>query len=183
MFVGVRRFLPVHTRYQHLAINAARWCCTSGGTTQAGYFRTHPSAVVIADHMFETVAVRGSGPGGQGCQSSSNKVELRVKLDELRHIVDSDSFDVLLKNEERRITSDKRLLIVSSHEHRSAAQNKASCLEQVREMVKQACWAQPTFTAVPESTLSQRLINSTKQKRWKESAMRKARQQIRSGKF
>lgn len=148
-----------------------------------GYYRTHPQSLMLADHMYECVAVRGSGPGGQGCQSSSNKVELRVKLSELRQILDEVSFEALLRNDERYITGNKELLIVSSHEHRSAAQNKASCIKRVEEMMTKASWEEPSYTAVPESTLSNRLVTATKHKRWKDSSMRKARQQVRSGKF
>jgi hypothetical protein len=106
-----------------------------------------------------------------------------VKLSELRQILDESSFEALLHQEGRCITADRELLIVSSHDHRSAAQNKASCIKRVEEMMAKASWVEPSYTAVTESTLSPRLVTATKHKRWKDSAVRKARQQIRSGKF
>ena len=150
---------------------------------QGGYYRTHPGAMVVTESMYETRAVRGSGPGGQGCQSSSNKIELRLKLDELRNILDEETFESLLVNEDGCITSDQKELVVSSHEHRSGAQNKQACLDRVEVMLKRASWVAPMVTSAPAVQVSNRLVTQTKQRRWKESLMRKARQQIRSGKY
>lgn len=89
---------------------------------------------------------RGSGPGGQAVNSSSNKAEVRIDLQALLQYlpdaVDTSTLERLKEKQSRRIASGSTL-VVSSHEHRSAADNVRACLDKAQSMLHEASFVPP----------------------------------------
>jgi protein subunit release factor B len=109
-----------------------------------GYYRLQWKEVEIDPSCYEVVSSRGSGPGGQGANSSSNKVELRVDLELLGESLEEGLLQALKRNEGgKSITSDGTTLIVSSYEQRSAHANKEACLRRVKQLIAEASWVPP----------------------------------------
>lgn len=144
-----------------------------------GYFRLQLDAIDVRPECYRVNMTRGSGPGGQGMQSSSNCVELRLSLEAMG--LDAATLERLKKNEERRITmkSGSPELVVCSHAHRSAKQNQDECIAIVRELIHKASWVPPV--AAPPHELSHRTLQKAIDKRRKKSMQRKAIQSVRMG--
>lgn len=99
-----------------------------------------PPDFVLPKSCYSITTCRGSGPGGQGVNSSSSKVELRVNLDQLlleSADIDADIITKLRASSGGSITKGDEL-IVSSHEHRSAHHNEEACLGRVMRMLREA---------------------------------------------
>lgn len=149
---------------------------------QDGYYRLTPKEIEIPPHTYETTACRGSGPGGQGTNSSSNKIELRVSLELLAQTLDP---ELMVAFRQRNpcgdgiVSSDGSTMLVSSHEHRSALKNKEACLWRVRELLAEASWVPPVEAekiSTPSST-----IHRHKQERRKKGNFLKMRSAARRG--
>lgn len=111
-----------------------------------GYFR-HGKDVGVPTWCYEVQTSRGSGPGGQGVNSSSNKVELRVSISKLRSALgeDEDTTAALVKKNPGLITGDGETLILTSHQHRGAHQNQEECLSKLKTLISEASWVDPVI--------------------------------------
>lgn len=149
----------------------------------AGYFRLPDARKIEVDSAcYEIRTARGSGPGGQGVNSSSNKIELRLDLELLGLSFDECIIENIRRNErldEKNSDKNSHAVMLSSHEHRSALQNREECLARVREMIRQASWV-PPVEADPIKTPG-RTITQKKNDRWKKSNMNRARRSARQG--
>ncbi|CUG06603.1 Hypothetical protein, putative [Bodo saltans] len=147
-----------------------------------GYNRLSFRDVIIPDTSYEIRTSRGSGPGGQGANCSSNKVELRVRVVDLLELLDDDTYSNLIRQQSgKALTSDGELLIVSSHDNRSALKNKEICIDMVKEMIVKASWV-PPVEADPVET-SQATITRHKVERRKKGMALKMRSSVRQGKW
>lgn len=197
---------PSHSRCGCVLLHSSPMCCATRSSQVTsnkveGYYRL-PDAkrIVIDEACYEIRTMRGSGPGGQGTNSSSNKVEMRVDLELLAlslealfnevktdHDADgsttcADIIRQLKRNEkleERHSERSANVLIVSSHEHRSAWQNKEACLDKVREKIRKASWV-PPVPADPIETPSH-TITQKKNERRKKSNINRMRRTARQG--
>ncbi|EPY34247.1 ribosome-associated protein [Strigomonas culicis] len=126
--------------------------------------------------------MRGSGPGGQGTNSSSNKVELRVDLGLLAGFFDEEVIAALIANEAgKHVSADHATLVVSCHEHRSALQNKEGCLQKVRVMLQAASWVPPVERDPVERPTH--IVTQQKQKRRIKSNMNHMKKSARKGQW
>nr|CCC48408.1 conserved hypothetical protein [Trypanosoma vivax Y486] len=146
-----------------------------------GYFRiASPKEISIDDRSYTILVSRGGGPGGQGCNSSSNKVELRVRISELSSQFDERLIENLRNNERgKSLTADETLLIITSHEHRSMHQNKEMCLQRLREFIHKASWVPPVEAGPIKRPAT--IVEAHKAERRKKSAIKKMRQMARRG--
>lgn len=76
-----------------------------------------------------------SGPGGQNVNKRATKAELRVALSDLP--IPADARERLAAIAGRRLT-DTGEIVLTSDEQRSQAQNRAACLQRLRELLVQA---------------------------------------------
>lgn len=152
----------------------------SASKSQGHYTLPNQRQIELPESVYAVHAVRGGGPGGQGANSSSNKVELRVSMSALSSLFDEDVMAALRRNEHgRALTTDGATLIVTSHDFRSAHQNRESCLNKVRQMIHHASWVPPEegeATKMPSGLITQRKVE-----RRKRSNMNRARQAVRKG--
>lgn len=159
-----------------------RWSQVSNNKSE-GYYRLDARNIRIPDDAYEILTSRGSGPGGQGAQSSSNKVELRLKVSALQSILDEDIFSAFLRRESKnnggRLTCGDEYLVVSSHEHRSAQKNKEECIATVKDIIAKASWVPPVAADPIETPAS--TISKHKNERRKRSNALKARSAARRG--
>jgi protein subunit release factor B len=125
----------------------ARWCAAAGGSV--GYHKLPPS-FALPPACVEVKLARGSGPGGQGVNSSSNKAELRVDLKKLQMLsdaVDGETLDRLRVAEAARVTTGD-VLIYTSHEHRSALKNQEACAARARRALHAASYVAPVAAPI-----------------------------------
>ena len=91
--------------------------------------------VWIDPDLLRFAAVRSSGPGGQNVNKVSTKVELRVLLGDLPI---PPAARARLRRQASHLVTSRGVLMVSSDEHRSQRANRKSCLDRLRELVRQA---------------------------------------------
>ncbi|KAH9580128.1 Peptide chain release factor class I/class II [Trypanosoma melophagium] len=146
-----------------------------------GYYRlAQLKDIHIDDDCYSVQTMRGSGPGGQGTNSSSSKVELRASIPALNERFDEDLMHKLKENERgKSLTSDESLLIVSSHEHRSVHQNKEACLRRLREIIQKASWVPPVEADPIKRSTS--IVTARKVERRKKGSMQKMQRAARKG--
>lgn len=148
---------------------------------QAGYYRLdNPKSIAIDPCVYELRTVRGGGPGGQGTNSSSNKVELRADMELLAEFFDEDLLAAVRRNEAGgAVTGDGSTIIVSCHEHRSALQNKEGCIRKLQAVLHKASWVPPVEADPIKRPTS--LVTEHKAKRRKKSNMSRMTRAARSG--
>lgn len=105
------------------------------------------------EEVIEWRSARGSGPGGQGVNSSQNKAELRVNLQKWNMIdpviFDLETFEKMKSDFGKKyMTATGDILIISSHLHRSLEKNKEECLATVKKMVRDASYVAPALNPV-----------------------------------
>lgn len=95
--------------------------------------------VIIPTSVYTVTAMRGSGPGGQGVNRSSNKAEVRMAINRNQPLpgIEEDVWENFLSQQGKHINRDNEL-IVTSHEHRSLQANINECLDKIRKMVVDA---------------------------------------------
>ncbi|ORC90966.1 ribosome-associated protein [Trypanosoma theileri] len=148
---------------------------------EEGYYRLAKlKDIHIDEDCYSLLTMRGSGPGGQGTNSSSSKVELRVSISALSEHFDEDLIHKLKDNERgKSLTADESLVIVSSHEHRSVHQNKEACLRRLREIIQKASWVPPVEAAPIKRPTS--IVTARKVERRKKGSMQKMQRAARKG--
>nr|CCC90965.1 unnamed protein product [Trypanosoma congolense IL3000] len=148
-----------------------------------GYYRIErPRDVSIDETWFTMSTARGGGPGGQGSNSSSNKVELRVSMSSLSEHFDEELIGRIKQNEHgKSLTSDMTQLILSSHEHRSLHQNKEECLSRLQAIIHKASWVPPVEN--PPTKMPSSVVSARKMERRKKSVVKKMRQAARKGQW
>jgi protein subunit release factor B len=146
-----------------------------------GYYRlANPKQITIDPSVYEIRTMRGSGPGGQGTNSSSNKVELRADLEMLSGFFDKELLAALRRNETgASLTADGTTIVVSCHEHRSGLQNKEGCIRKLQELLHKASWVPPVEADPIE--LPTRIVTERKLKRRKKSNANRMTRTARSG--
>ncbi|PWV13729.1 hypothetical protein C3747_41g241 [Trypanosoma cruzi] len=158
-------------------------CCCShiSSFKQEGYYRfAQLRDIQIDANCYSFLMVRGGGPGGQGANSSSNKVELRASIVALSEHFDGELIQRLKENERgKALTADEALIVISSHEQRSAHQNKEVCLRRLREMIQRASWVPPLEKKPIERPTT--IITAQKAERRKKGSMRKMQRTARKG--
>lgn len=162
-------------------VESRRWSNVSSNKAE-GYYRLTSRDISIPPEAYDVVTSRGSGPGGQGAQSSSNKVELRVRMDVLKTLIDEETFTQLVEQQSRpsgALTADATTLIVTCYEHRSALKNKETCVEMLKDLIVDASWV-PPVEADPIQTPSS-TVSKHKNDRRKRGNMLKARSSARKG--
>ena len=146
---------------------------------QEGYHKKTLADIEVRKWWYTTLYTRGSGPGGQGMQSSSNRVELRLNLELL---ASSDEFDEstieLLRKQQTSKICKAGDLIVASHEHRSALKNEEECVARVRTMLFEAGYVQPV--AKPPHELPKHVLKKAIEKRRKKSYYRNAGRNLKA---
>ncbi|RNF15730.1 ribosome-associated protein [Trypanosoma conorhini] len=158
-------------------------CCRShiSSFKEEGYYRLAQLRDIQIDESCYTLRmVRGGGPGGQGANSSSNKVELRASIAALSEHFDEELIRRLKENEQgKALTADEAILIISSHEHRSAHQNKEACLRRLREMIQKASWVPPLEAGPIKRPTT--IVTAHKTERRRKGSLRKMQQTARKG--
>ncbi|CAD2214277.1 RF-1 domain containing protein, putative [Angomonas deanei] len=129
---------------------------------EEGYYRLDKRQVRLDPSLYEIKTMRGSGPGGQGVNSSSNKVELRISMEKLAELYDEDIIQALCQ-QSGSVTADLSTLIVSSHDQRSALQNKEACIDKVKDLIVTASWVPPVEADPIEK--SAHIVTQHKEKR------------------
>lgn len=92
--------------------------------------------VTVPDHELEFRASRSGGPGGQGVNTTSSKVELRWNVDESAALADWQR-ELLRERLGNRITDDG-VLIIQASEERSQHQNRQAARSRFQALVKEA---------------------------------------------
>mmetsp|Transcript_28169 Transcript_28169/g.32602 ORF Transcript_28169/g.32602 Transcript_28169/m.32602 type:complete len:209 (+) Transcript_28169:42-668(+) len=164
-------------------IESRRWSNISSNKSE-GYYRLSSRDITIPPEVYEVTTSRGSGPGGQGAQSSSNKVELRVRMDALQALIDEATYVKLVEQQSKpsgALTSDGTTLILTCYEHRSALKNKETCVEMLKDLIVDASW-EPPVEADPIQTPSS-TVSKHKFDRRKKGNMLKARSSARKGQW
>ncbi|CCW61685.1 unnamed protein product [Phytomonas sp. EM1] len=140
-----------------ISLRASHANAVEGG---GGYYRlARANQIALDECVYEVHTKRGGGPGGQGTNSSSSKVELRVDMEMLSGFFEEEIMNQIRKNESQKaLTRDGMTLVVSCHEHRSAFQNKEACIQKVKKIIQKASWV-PLVDAeliqTPSHTISQ----------------------------
>ncbi|KAG5472332.1 hypothetical protein LSCM1_03731 [Leishmania martiniquensis] len=190
----------VHARRLHPAGSPVLSCCVSHLDTsslssltegvrashinsfkETGYYRLENLKHINIDpSVYEVRTMRGSGPGGQGTNSSSNKVELRVDMELLSEFFDDELLTALRRNEAGgSLTTDGTTIVVSCHEHRSALQNKEGCLRKLQALLHKASWVPPVEAGPAERPSF--MVTEQKARRRKKSSMSRMTRAARSG--
>ncbi|KAG5498618.1 hypothetical protein JKF63_02904 [Porcisia hertigi] len=153
----------------------------NSSSKETGYYRLgNPKNIIIDPSVYEIRTMRGSGPGGQGTNSSSNKVELRVDVDLLSEFFDDELLSTLRRNEAGgALTADGTTIVVSCHEHRSALQNKEGCLRKLQALLHRASWVPPVEADPVERPSS--IVTEHKVRRRKKSNTARMTRSARSG--
>lgn len=92
--------------------------------------------VVVPESELELRAARSGGPGGQGVNTTSSKVELRWSVADSRALTPQQR-DRLLQRLSSRLTGDG-VLILQGSEHRSQHRNREAVLARFRSIVGEA---------------------------------------------
>lgn len=160
---------------------AARRTSHISSFKQAGFYRlASPKQIVIDPCVYEMRTMRGSGPGGQGTNSSSNKVELRVDLEMLSDFFDEELLAALRRNEAgASLTADGTTIVLSCHEHRSGLQNKEGCIRKLQELLHRASWVPPVEADPIERPTH--IVTEQKARRRKKSNTNRMTRSARSG--
>ncbi len=79
---------------------------------------------------------RSGGPGGQAVNKVATKAQLRVRVGAIRGLSDA-ARGRLRRLAGRRLTDDDEVL-VQADTHRSQLDNRAACLERLRDLVRRA---------------------------------------------
>ncbi|GET90711.1 hypothetical protein, conserved [Leishmania tarentolae] len=189
----------LYTRRLPLALSPILSCCaphlytgslsslTAGArashtsSAETGYYRLqNPKHINIDPCVYEIRTMRGSGPGGQGTNSSSNKVELRADMELLSEFFDDELLATLRRNEAGgALTNDGATIVVSCHEHRSALQNKEGCLRKLQMLLHKASWVPPVGAGPVERPSL--IVTEQKARRRKRSNMNRMTRSARSG--
>lgn len=174
-------FSPASSFSASFAVWEARRTSHVSSFKKEGYYRLdNPKHIVIDPCTYEIRTMRGSGPGGQGTNSSSNKVELRADLEMLSEFFDEELLTALRRNESgASLTSDGATIVVSCHEHRSALQNKEACIRKLQELLHKASWVPPVEADPVERPT--RIITEQKMRRRKKSNANRMTRAARSG--
>ena len=127
---------------------------------------------------------RGSGPGGQGVNSSSNKAVLKVSLESVMSFcvdIEVDIIETLRDQAASHLTGNDEIL-VSSHEHRSLERNKKVCVKLVQDMLYAASYVpHPEKKHEPSHVgQSQDSILKHRMKTQKVKASRDAKKEVRN---
>ncbi|KAG5472710.1 hypothetical protein LSCM4_02032 [Leishmania orientalis] len=148
---------------------------------EAGYYRLeNPKHIIIDPSVYEIRTMRGSGPGGQGTNSSSNKVELRVDMELLSEFFDDELLSALRRSEAGgALTADGTTIVVSCHEHRSALQNKEACLRKLQMLLHKASWVPPVEAGPVERPSF--MVTEHKVRRRRKSTMSRMTRSARNG--
>ena len=91
--------------------------------------------VIVPPPVVRFSFVSSGGPGGQNVNKRATKAELRLRLADLP--LPSDALDRLAALAGRRL-SDAGELVIAADEFRSQAQNRAACLERLRDLIVRA---------------------------------------------
>ncbi|MFM9995464.1 MAG: alternative ribosome rescue aminoacyl-tRNA hydrolase ArfB [Phycisphaerales bacterium] len=91
--------------------------------------------VVVADGVLAFSYTTSRGPGGQNVNKKATRAELRVRLGDLP--VSHDARERLAGLLGRRLT-DEGVAVITGGEHRSQGQNRAECLERLRDLLVRA---------------------------------------------
>lgn len=97
--------------------------------------RVTPRLLIPGDEL-QLRASRSSGPGGQGVNTTSSRVELRWDIATSRALDDAQRA-LLLDRLASRLTDDG-VLILHGSEHRSQHRNREAVLERLRTIVTEA---------------------------------------------
>lgn len=92
--------------------------------------------VTVPDHELEFRASRSGGPGGQGVNTTSSKVELRWNVDESEALAGWQR-DLVHERLGNRITDDG-VLIIQASEERSQHQNREAARSRFQALLKEA---------------------------------------------
>lgn len=92
--------------------------------------------VTVPEHELEFLASRSGGPGGQGVNTTSSKIELRWNVDESQVLADWQR-DLLHERLGNRITDDG-VLIIQASEERSQHRNREAARSRLQALVKEA---------------------------------------------
>jgi len=129
-------------------------------------------------------SARGSGPGGQAANSSSNKAELRINLrlwSQLEPDVMTDRVLASLKRHHEKHIAQQDILIIQSHAHRSLERNRNECLERAQRIIHEASYVAPAPEAAPHYDPRLKRIAVAKKK--VQSNFNRLRRDVRQGKF
>jgi ribosome-associated protein len=94
------------------------------------------AGLVIPGDELQLRASRSSGPGGQGVNTTSSRVELRWDI-AASQVLDDSQRDLLLERLAPRLT-DGGVLILHGSEHRSQHRNREAVLARLRSIVAEA---------------------------------------------
>ncbi len=84
----------------------------------------------------QTVAIRGSGPGGQCVNKLSTAIQMRVPVTAIQGLQD-DARERLRQRAGGRLTADDEILMTAST-HRSQRANRRACVERLSRLVAEA---------------------------------------------
>ena len=128
--------------------------------------------------VYTVTGTRGSGPGGQGVNSSSNKAELRLDVGLLTancSEIPLEVIDRLREHAGSRLTKDD-VIVVTSHEHRSLTQNTKVCFKQLQDMLYAASYTpEKNEPVAPKPLHPEKRVNHEKTAQIKRKARNDAR--------
>ena len=96
--------------------------------------------LTIPAHALSFTAIRASGPGGQGVNTTSSAVQLRCDLNSFH--IPHGLRERILAHRDRRILASGEILIEAS-EHRSQARNREAARERLAALLQKALYRRP----------------------------------------
>jgi ribosome-associated protein len=126
--------------------------------------------VRIPEHELEFRASRSGGPGGQGVNTTSSKIELRFDVDASEALSDRDK-QLIRERLGNRITDDG-VFILQSSEQRSQHQNREAARSRFQALLSEAI--QP-----PTHRRKTRPTRASKERRLKAKRIRGEKKQLR----
>lgn len=126
--------------------------------------------VRIPEHELEFRASRSGGPGGQGVNTTSSKIELRFDVANSSHLSERDKR--MIRSRLGNRMSDDGVLILQSSEQRSQHQNKDAAIARFQALVSEAI--EP-----PKQRKKTRPTRGSKERRLKAKKIRGEKKKLR----
>eukprot|EP00760_Papus_ankaliazontas_P011604 PhM_4_TR14877/c0_g1_i1/m.30131/K15033/ICT1; peptidyl-tRNA hydrolase ICT1 len=136
-----------------------------------GHFKLELKDVIISKDRYTVLSSKGSGPGGQAVNASSNKAEVHLDVSTPLPGVDSETWSNFLKEEAKHLMDNGRKMKYTSHDSRSLNVNVEKCIEKIKDALVRASYVPPPPSAVPviapwmkEDRIAKKKLRGTKTK-------------------
>jgi protein subunit release factor B len=133
-----------------------------------------PTSIHVPEDQLDMSFVRSSGAGGQNVNKVNSQVQIRINVMEAEWIGPLEVRQRLAQQQANRINKDG-IWVMSSQEHRTQYQNRATVVDKVKDAIRRA-WPRPAQrsvrTGISEKTKRERVEFKRKRSQLKESRRR-----------